>query len=310
MIRKKRIQYNELNEEIYTSEGLSIGRIILLGILILIVGIIINFPFIESLTKFINKELSKNPACPVKIEKIQASYLPPQIRFQQVFLDGLCFGIPGNHLTLSSIKLTPDYPSISQLGLRFNIEIRESDSRILISPIISFNSIFFEIEKSKLNANLLRIYTNEYKSPIAGHLEVFGFIKTQMGKLSEANLTLNSSNFYFPSQKISGFDIPQINIGKFNLRTYTLGQDRMKVEFLDIGKPSTPIEIKLKGDIILNKDVFMFSMLNLKGFLRLSPDFLKTFSFLSILLPSEREGGKYEMTIQGPLNNPGTPQFQ
>ena len=55
---------------------------------------------------------------------------------------------------------------------------------------------------------------------------------------------------------------------------------------------------------------FANSLLNLGGSLYLSPAFIKNFSFVTLMLPQGHADGKFQMTISGPLLNPGPPQFQ
>jgi hypothetical protein len=308
-MRKKRILHNELNEEIYESTTWNKKKIFLLGFTLLLFGFIINLSLMDKIQTFLNLALTKNPDCPMSFNKLDYSIFPPKLIINKLSIQGTCFGHPSNQLLIDDIKIGPDFPSISRLGMRFNIQIKAQDSILNLSPIISFKKLFIEIDKSSINANIIRVLTEDNKSPIAGKLSIMGFIEFSNQNLNDANITIESNNFFFPSQRLSGFDLPIINLNKFNLKAYVKDQGQLKIESIEIGKENGPVEIRLHGDMLINQNQFMTSTLNLNGSLKLSANFISNFSFINLMLPQGHPDGKYQMRIQGPLQSPGAPQF-
>lgn len=309
-MRKKRISYNELNEEIYESNYWTKSKLIALGIIIVIFGFLFNFSLEEKINKLLVLTMSSNEACPIQFEKAEVTYFPPKLTIKKIGVPGLCFGQPSNRLSIDDIKIHPDFPSIAHLGLRFDIEIKTEDSVIKVDPIISPFAHYIEIEKSTINAKIFHILTADDKSPIAGKVSVIGFLKFESGVLTDGDIRMESNNFHFPSQRISGFDLPLIPLDRLNIEAKFEKKGEMDIKRIEIGKAGKQIEIKLKGKLFVSKSSFMTSLVSLKGTMNLSPAFMSNFSFVTLMLPQGHPDGKYQMSINGPLLNPGAPQFQ
>jgi type II secretion system protein N len=309
-MRKKRISYNELNEEIYESSRITRSRLITLGIVILVLSFFMNFSLEDKINKLLTSVLSNNQNCPVQFDKAELGFFPPRINLKKMTVLGLCFGQPNNRLFIDDLKISPDFPSIAHLGIRFSIDIKTEDSIIRISPIISPFAYYIEIDNSTINAKILHVLTSDDKSPVAGKIQLQGFMKFESGILTDGNIQMESNSFHFPSQRISGFDLPLIPLDKLNVEALFEMPGEMKIKKIEIGKPGKQIEINLKGKLQISKSSFASSILNLDGTMKLSPAFISNFSFITLMLPSGHTDGKYLMKINGPIFNPGAPQFQ
>jgi type II secretion system protein N len=309
-MRKKRILYNEINEDIYESRYWTKSKFIFLGIILLALGFIFNFALEEKINRVLISTLSSNEACPMQFEKLELNYFLPKIIIKKIVVNGVCFGQPANRLNIDEIKIRPDFPSIAHFGMRFSIEIKTEDSKINIDPIISPFSYFIEIEHSTINGNLFHVFASDDRSAIAGKIHLQGFLKFSSGILTDGDIKMESNNFNFPSQRISGFDLPLIQLDKLNLVAKFEKPGEMNISALDIGKPGRQIEISLKGKLLVSKSSFNTSILMLNGKMKLSQAFMTNFSFVTLMLPQGHTDGKYQMTINGPLFNPGAPQFQ
>lgn len=308
-MRKKRIQYNELNEEIYESSFWTKTKLTFIGIVILVLGFLANFSLEEKINKILLTVMTGNPSCPMSFEKAELGYFPPKITIKKMTILGACFGQVSNTLFLDEIKVYPDFPSITHFGVRLGIEAKVEGSQIKIFPILSPFSTYIEIEQSTINAKILHVLTSDDKSPIAGKLSVVGFLKFEDKMLTDGNIKMESKNFHFPSQRISGFDLPLIPLDKFILEAHFEKQGEMKVNKLEIGKPGKQIEINLRGKLMISKSSFASSILMLDGTMKLSPAFMTNFSFITLMLPGGHSDGKYQMKVNGPILNPGAPQF-
>jgi hypothetical protein len=166
-----------------------------------------------------------------------------------------------------------------------------------------------EIEKSSINAKIFRVFSSENKSIIAGKIFVQGFLKFEDKQIVDGKIKMESNSFYFPAQRISGFDLPNIELNLLNLVAEFISPKEMKIRKLKLGKPGKQIEIDLTGKLNIPEKSFNTSILLLDGELKLSPEFMNNFSFITLMLPEGALDGKYHMRINGPLTNPGAPSF-
>jgi len=73
-MKKKRIHFNEINEEIYTPTVWTKARIIFISFTILIIGFLANFSLEEKVNKLLLNLLQKNDSCPIQFQKAELSY--------------------------------------------------------------------------------------------------------------------------------------------------------------------------------------------------------------------------------------------
>lgn len=309
-MRKKRILYNELSDEIYESSFWTKTKLIFIGVCILFLAFILNFSIEDKINWYLTNALGSNQACPMQFEKTELHYFPPKINIQRLTILGNCFGQPTNQLYINEIKITPDFPSIAHIGIRIGLEINAQDTHIKLYPVVSPFSTYIEIDNSYINAKMLHPFFADDKSPIAGKILLQGFLKLEDGNLADANIKMQSNNFHFPSQRISGFDLPLIPLEKLQLEALFERPGELKIKNIIIGKPGKQIEINLKGKLAISKSSFASSMLMLDGTMTLSPAFMTNFSFVTLMLPAGHTDGKYMVRINGPIINPGAPQFQ
>ena len=151
--------------------------------------------------------------------------------------------------------------------------------------------------------------TADNKSPIAGIIDISGFLKISSGNLTDGQLSLVSNNFSIPAQNIKGFNMSPVTLNKLSVQSHFSNATTMLIDEIKIGKSNSPIEVNLKGQINISQSGLQSSMLSLKGSLFLSQYFLNNFSFVKIFFPPNNTTGKYQMKLEGPLGNLGPPQF-
>src|SRR4051812_22153089 len=110
-MKRKRIQYNELNEEIYNPKYWTRTRLIVCGLFILLFGFLFNFSLEEKINKALQSTLSSNDACPVLFEKAELSYFLPKVNLRKPVVMGRCFGQPNNSLPLQNFTIALAGPS-------------------------------------------------------------------------------------------------------------------------------------------------------------------------------------------------------
>lgn len=308
-MKRKRIQYNELNEEIYAPKYWTKFRLIFIGIVLLFIGFLVNFSLEEKLNKYLQTTLGNNPACPIQFEKAELSYFLPKIVMKKPVILGACFGQYNNRLEFKEIKIAFHSPSFYPVGVRLHVEATSGKSYINLFPVISVFSQNVKIEKTKVDTQIFAAMTEQNLSPISGTLSIEGFFEFKSGTIHDGEIAIVSNNFSLPSQNIKGFELTQLNLETLNIQAHFSDSTTMIIDKIQLGKSSAPIELNLKGQISIKEQDFMGSTLNLDGNLRLSQFMLVNFAFLKLFLPESNTSGTYKMKVNGPLRNPGAPQI-
>lgn len=309
-MKRKRIQYNELSEEIYNPKYWTKPRLIITGIILIIIGFLVNFSLEEKLNKLLLATLSSNEACPILFEKVELSYFPPKVFIKKPVILGSCFGQMNNKLPLNNFSISLATPSFYPPGIKLHVNLSQGKTRLNIYPTISIFSQFIDIEDSKIDTEIFQAFTSDNKSPIAGMLSIEGFFKFSSGVVEDGQIKIKSNDFHIPAQNISGFEMSLINLNHLLMTAHFANKTTMKIDQIDIGKPGMPIELKLKGSLEVNPSSFISSELQLGGNLLLSNYILTNFSFIKLFLPESNTSGNYQMNIRGPLGNLGRPQFR
>jgi len=152
--------------------------------------------------------------------------------------------------------------------------------------------------------------TNNNKSPIAGILNLEGFLKFSSGSITDGQIEIQSNDFHIPAQTINNFEIKLLNLKKFNFSAHFANTQTMLIDKFDIGQANTPLELKLKGSLIINSSNFMSSLLQISGPLHLDTYVLTNFEFIKLFLPIGNTNGTYQMKLVGALDNLGKPEFK
>lgn len=309
-MKKKRIQYNELNEEIYVPRYWTKPRLILTGIVIVFIGFLLNFSIEEKLNKLILSTLSSNEACPIVFDKIELSYFPPKIYIKRPVILGSCFGEINNRLPLNIFTIALSAPSFYPPGIKLHVYISQGKTKVNFFPILSPFSQFIDIDDTKIDAQIFQAMTSDNKSPIAGMISINGFLKFNSGVLEDGQIKIYSNDFRIPAQNIKGFEMSLINLNHLLINAHFSNKTTVKIDQIDIGRAGMPIELKLKGNLTIDPTSFMGSKLNISGPLHLSNFILSNFSFIKLFLPADNTSGNYQMNLTGPLGNLGAPQFK
>lgn len=308
-MKRKRIQYNELSEEIYEPIFWTKLRLSLIGIVLLFLGFLINFSLEEKINKYLQTTLSSNASCPIQFEKAELSYFLPKVIIQKPVVQGSCFGQVNNKLALKDVKISFHSPTFLPLGVRLHVEINSGKSYINLYPVLSVFSQNLKVEKTVIDTQIFAPLMEGNSSPVSGLLSIEGFFEFESGTVTGGELEIVSNNFSLPSQNIKGFELTQLNLETLNLTAHFSDKSTMVIDRIQVGKKDAPIELLLIGTLKISPGDFMGSRLNLKGNLKLSEYILLNFSFIKLFLPAGNTSGNYELKINGPLRSPGAPQI-
>ncbi len=310
-MKRKRIQYNELSEEIYSPKYWTKTRLIVSGLVILIFGFLFNFSLEEKINKYLLMTLSSNQACPILFEKAELSYFLPKIDIQKPVILGSCFGQVNNKLPLHEFKIALSGPSFYPPGIKLHVTVTEGKTKLSLYPTLSPFSQYVEIDDSKIDSTILAAMMADNKSPVAGILTAKGSLKfSSGGTLEDGHLNITSRDFRFPAQNLSGFEMPLITLNRLFLKAHFTNKTTMQIDQIQLGQSNSPMEINLKGNLLVNQQSFVNSQLQLNGTLHLTNFMMTNFPIIKFYLPQDNQSGTYQMKIMGPLGNPGKPQFK
>ena len=309
-MKKRRIQYNELSDEIYESPFWSVPKLVFVGAFIAFFGFLFNFSIEERVNKFLQNKLGSNANCPIQFEKVELSYFLPQISFKKPVVLGACFGQYRNRLEFKDVKISFHSPSFYPVGLRFHIEANSGKSFINLFPVISPFTQSLKIDQTVIDSQIFGALTQSGDSPVAGNLSLEGFFEFQGSQITNGDLDIASNNFAIPAQNLRGFELTKINLRTLKISAKFIEPGSLEISSLNIGYAQSPLEIKLIGSLKLNQNDLMTSMLKLDGKLRLSEEMLLNFSFLKLFLPENNTSGNYKLKLNGPLRDLGPPQIK
>lgn len=308
-MKRKRIQYNEINEEIYAPKYWTKARLIIIGIFLLLLGFLVNFSLEDRINKYLQTALGTNAACPIQFEKAELSYFLPKLIMKKPVILGACFGQYNNRLEFKDIKVAFHSPSFYPVGIRLHVEASSGKSYINLYPVISVFSQNIKIEKTIVDTQIFAPMTQNNVSPVSGTLSIEGFFEFKSGTIHDGELEIVSKNFSLPSQNIKGFELTQLNLETLDIRAKFSDPNTLDIQRIQLGKSGAPIELVLKGILKVSHADFMGSNLALAGDLKLSQFILVNFAFIKLFLPENNTSGSYKMKINGPLRNPGAPQI-
>jgi len=309
MMRKKVSSENyELDPQIYSKTSSTI-KIIFLTTVFLILGFFANFSAKEKLTAFLGNSLKNNTQCPVNFSSLKIKNLIFKYNLKDPEILGRCFGNPYITLPLSNLSLALTRPTLVPPGLKISSQVKHLDTNLNINGILGIGDNIVNIDNSTIDLNTL--------SPLIPELEILGTIKLNSHIVLDdkgpksGNISLNSDNITIPSQTIKGFNLNNIPIGNILLNAVMEKKNVLNIKQLIIGNANSPIISEISGTITLSPSYMPRSMLNLKGKLKVSPDFQRTMPILNLFLGGKKtdDKGFFTLTISGTLGGP-RPSFQ
>lgn len=299
----KRYEDNVITAETYQISTSFKLKIVVAALLLALFGLFMNFPMVGDLDKKLEAMIKSNPRCPITYSKLDLSYLFPKVNITKPVIPGVCFNNPSNKLKLDSVNTSFIMPSFLPPGLKFHTEIKGLNSEINLYPRVSAGATDIRITKSSINAKFINAFT-AFPNLLNGLFNLEGFFKLNKNHLDSGVLKLNSENFSIPAQTINFFNIPELLLKKFNL-VLKIEKNKVVVNQLLIGLEDSPIRAEINGTIMLNQRMINLSVLNLKGKIKFSADFMKSFSILEMMLAQAKpKDGFYSFTLSGTMAAP------
>lgn len=294
----KKFEENVIQDEIYVIPIDMKLKIIICSLVLTLTGLLMNLPVLINLEEQIETAIKSYPNCQISYKKLDLSYLLPKLTLKRPTIPGNCFNNPTSSLKLDSIDTSFTIPSFIPPGLKFHSVIKGLKSEINIYPRVSAGAVDIRITKSKVNAKLINALTI-YPNLLNGHLDLEGFFATKKNKLDSGVAKLSSKNLIVPAQTINFFEIPELILNKLNL-VIKINKNKLSINQLLIGNESAPIRAEIKGTVTLNQRAMNLSLLNLQGKVKFSPEFMKSFAIMEMMLAKAKPvDGFYNFTLTG-----------
>ena len=282
-------------------------KLVLISLFFLLSGILINFPFSEIISLYTSKVLD-NPSCPISYNKHNIYYFPPGISIKELLIPAICSQNNFSNLKLKQLNIKFNGLSFFPLGVRLGLYGKTNKSHFKIDLLFSFSSLKLRINNSSINALLINNLTGQNEL-LDGLFNIKALISLKNNKLSNGNFSATSKNLKVNSKMIMGFQIPMMKINTFKAIGKVVNSKLIKISNFTIGDSLSPVIIRLKGKINLNQNNIMSSILDLKGEIKFSENFLNQMAILKLMLNGKKKSnGFYSILLSGRISAP-TPKI-
>ncbi|MFN8369733.1 MAG: hypothetical protein U0T83_03805 [Bacteriovoracaceae bacterium] len=194
-------------------------------------------------------------------------------------------------------------PSFTPVGLNLLLQTSLHRVPININYIMGFNEQIFKIDGLKIKSESVhRVLGEEYYK---GDFELTSLINFTPPKTLLMKSLIKSKNFELKSFNWKDIEVPAMNINNFVLKFELNEKNVVHLNDLILGDVGSPIALNLKGKIFLDTQSLLNTSLDLNGEFKLSDQFIKNFSILSLFLDQlEVKDGYYLANITGTLAAP------
>jgi hypothetical protein len=309
---KLKVQPNELPEEIYVQNKVTITKLIGGAVAVFFIAFFLNFPISTIIKSKITAAISSNRACPISYDDISLEWFMPKVIIKKPVISGVCFNNPSSALKLKNLKVALNSPSFSPVGLRFHTKIKHKQTVLNVYPTLGVTRQAVRIEKSSISHETLRLLLGRKSIKFSGDFEIEALVKTNKGNLTEADVLISSTNLNLPPQNVGGLvDLPPMPIGQFQLKAKANAKNLLELNDVRLGDANSPIIASVEGNIKLNAHNMSNSNLDLLGEVKFSQTVLENFGILNAMLSSKTpsEKGFYKFKVSGRMASP-IPSFQ
>lgn len=280
---------------------------ILLFILLLIIGFTINFPVKEKIETTLRTTLANNSKCPIFFDELKYNLIPPSIDLLEINVPSICSDKTLKDLQVPKLRAGLGGISFSPLGLVSNIDIHLLKSPISAKIILGIGKYAIKIDNNQVNlTELMGLLKKPYR--VGGDAELYTKLIFDGQNISEGEIGLKSNNLILPSQNISSFETPNLDLKNLDLAIIIPeGSTDYLIQRFDIGSQDAPLRVRLNepGIIKANPENFNKSRLDVKLELAPSRALLDQFLIIeSLLSPYNLKDGFYRIKLGGEVGKP------
>ena len=295
------------NGDIYTVAPSIKFKIILLAVLLAVAGLVFNFPLETKILGFLSSKLGGNKQCPVFFKDVRLTWFLPRADFVDTVISGKCLGKPEENISLDEFYVELGFPGLLPPNLKLDIRIKGENSVLNITPRLSLSPTEIKIEKSKIDARLLKLLLAGAPD-FSGTFDLNSFLQMGADSILDARFSITSNNLLIPEQTVSGFALPALPLNYFILKG-TYATNIVTLESFMIGEENSPLKANFKGTIAINLANMGQSILDLTGDLFLSQKIIDAFPLITMMLGDKKTAnGSYKLKLTGFVSAP-RPQF-
>lgn len=309
MIAKKQVSPNELDDNIYDSESTSsILKIISLALLMLALGLLLNFSISKSIENKVVQALSSNAYCSIAHDKLNLKLLFPSLNIQQMNIPASCFQSQGQSIKLDSLNFYLSGISFYPFGLKFSGEALSDDVDIKSSISLGLPRPMFKLHESRIDMKVINSIISK-PNLLKGQLILEAQGELSGAEVESANLLLKATQLSLPTQNINGLKLPTLNFGEAASKMRLVERTQLNIDEFILGNNNAPIVGKMSGQILLNQANINTSRMELGAEVKFAPEFVESFPIINLFLNNKEinEDGFYILELTGPV---GSPNFQ
>lgn len=297
-------QDNMLSDEIYSPKNVSAFKVVTLGITLMLLGFVVNYPISLILEQKIEAAFFNDPACPIQSRSKELKLFPFSMQLKGVSIPSTCLGQLGGNLQFDNVHFYLARPSFYPVGLLLRLEVQGSEDQLHVDLGVGLPSPRFRIHKSVLDSNTLNLVLGTPQL-LRGQFEIEGQGSTTWSDLDSLSLILNSSNLALSSQNIQGLQLPALNLGQAVAKIRLVEGQSVTIEEMIVGNATSPLKANIQGGIELNKHSIGLSQLNLLAELTLDQQLTNSFPIVNLFLGSYQiTPGTFRFGLNGNLSAP------
>jgi type II secretion system protein N len=270
------------------------------------------FPLASIYGKFMIKEFRVNRTCIIKLESLGPKLFMPGLKIKNISIPKSCLRKTGSPMILPMTEVSFGGFSFSPVGLVLKLESELKKFPITAYASIGMGESVLKLHDYKVSLERLKPVLKEltnFDLKASGNIQLDGNFKIAKNRLQNMLLKAKSTDLKILNQSIQGFVLP--NLALNNLEVEVIGE-KNNIEFknFNLGKKGGDLFTEILGKVKLNQSVPALSKLDLKIDLQASPEILKKYSFLSILLAQFKAGsGRFKIKLDGSAMAPKAVKF-
>lgn len=281
-------------------------RFLAIPLLTIIISFLLNFPIQNKIEGLLRGSLLSNPQCPINYKESKLEFFfKPTLILKNISIPGRCLSAErSDQIELPQLKISFVNFSISPFGIITSLTTGIQQSRIQTEQILGASEQIIKTTGTVLDLkSLMPALGQAFR--MEGKVETTALVDLAAQKVSNIKFLLKSKDFVIPAQRISGFDLPQMNIKNLVLKGTYHQSGKVTIDQLVLTDQGSPINANFKGTLLLNRDQFSLSNLDLNGELKFDDTFLNNMAILKLFLNQfTQKDGYYQIKLGGTIASP------
>lgn len=297
---------NTIKDEDYNLSHILKARFLAIPLIFIFIGFIVNYPLTSKIENILKSTLLANPQCPISYKESKLEFFfKPSLTLKNLSMPGRCLNENKmDNIELPQLKISFVNFSISPFGVITKLTTSLGASRIQSEQILGASEQIIKTSGTSFDLKtLMPLLGSNFK--MEGKVEATALIDLKAEKISNIKFLLKSKDFVIPAQRLNSFDLPQMNIKNLSIKGTYLQSGKVTIDQLVLTDQGSPINANFKGSILINRNQFSLSNLDLNGELKFDETFLNNISILKLFLNQfAQKDGYYQIKLGGTIASP------